>query len=186
MTAVQLRFVVCLLNGALAFSQQSPSNWAADSGRGSGTLPKMLSHRVPVTKANAQPRTMPSISLLGSVATASPAQSFALNGNIAYTCDNNEISAIDIINPAHMKIWGTVTAPIIQNSGLIYCALQRDTLVVFSDQTSSTIGNSPGFVAFSLTDPKVPTLIGPPTPSTKRFFGGAVYRSEERRVGKEC
>ncbi len=106
--------------------------------------------------------------------TASAAQSFALNGNLAYTCDNNEISVIDISNPASPRIVATAAASIIQNSGDIHCAIQRNTLAVFSDQVSSTIGNSPGFVAFSLTNPSQPTLIAG-TPINKRFFQEPVY-----------
>src|SRR5580698_8263435 len=45
-----------------------------------------------------RPRGGPSVTLLGSVTTASPAESFALNGNLAYVCDDDEISVVDISN----------------------------------------------------------------------------------------
>ncbi len=124
--------------------------------------------------STAKPRTIPAIPLLGSVATASPAESFAINGNLAYTCDDDEISAIDITNPASMHVLATATAPLIQNSGDIHCAVQNNTLAVFSDQTSSTVGNSPGFVAFSLANPTQPALIAA-TPINKRFFSEPLY-----------
>src|SRR5258708_29298662 len=51
-------------------------------------------------KVTPSPRSQPSVNLLGSTATASPAESFALNGSLAYVCDDNEISVIDVSTPA--------------------------------------------------------------------------------------
>jgi hypothetical protein len=127
----------------------------------------------PLTQATTPP-TGPPITLLGSVATASPAESFALNGSLAYVCDANEISVINIANPASPQLVATAVSSLIKSSGDIICTIQRNTLAVFSDQTSSTIGNSPGFVAFSLANPSQPTLIAA-TPISKRFFGGVLY-----------
>jgi len=123
----------------------------------------------------------PQITLLGSVQTASVAESFALNGNLAYTCDDNEISVINIASPSSLQIVGTASASIIQNSGDIHCDVQRADLVVFSDQTSTTLGNSPGFVAFSLTNPNQPSVIAA-TPIEKRFFSQPLYLGTEAFV----
>jgi hypothetical protein len=127
----------------------------------------------PLTQANTPP-SGPPITLLGSVTTASPAESFALSGTLAYVCDANEISVINISNPSSPQIVATAVSSLIKNSADINCAVQRNTLAVFSDQTSSTIGNSPGFVAFSLANPSQPALIAA-TSINKRFFGGALY-----------
>jgi hypothetical protein len=72
-------------------------------------------------KAQVSGRSAGSVTPLGSATTASAAQSFALNGNVAYTCDNNEISVIDISNPATPHVIGTATNNIIQNSADIHC-----------------------------------------------------------------
>ena len=127
----------------------------------------------PLTQANTPP-SGPPITLVGSVSTPSAAESFALNGTLAYVCDENEISVINIANPSSPQIIATAVSSLIQSSGDINCSIQRNTLAVFSDQTSSTIGDSPGFVAFSLANPSQPTLIAA-TPINKRFFGGALY-----------
>src|SRR5712664_2317584 len=74
------------------------------------------------SRTQSGPRETASVTLLGSVLTSSPAQSFALNGALAYTCDNNEISVVDISNPLNLRIVGTATASLIQNSGDIHCA----------------------------------------------------------------
>lgn len=124
--------------------------------------------------AHPQPRGGPSVTLLGSVATASPAESFVLNGNLAYTCDDNDISVIDVTQPSSLTVVDTVTSTLFLNSADTHCDLQRGTLTVFSDQTNSGAGNSPGFVAFNLANPSQPTLIAA-TPINKRFFGQPVY-----------
>lgn len=46
------------------------------------------------------------LTFLGSVQTPSPAASVAVNGDTAYVCDNNEISLIDIANPAAPRFVG--------------------------------------------------------------------------------
>jgi hypothetical protein len=120
------------------------------------------------------PAAGPSVTLLGSTPTASPAESFALNGNLAYVCDDNEISVIDVTNPSNPHIVATAVSSLIHNSGNIHCAVQRNTLSVFADQANSLIGNSPGFIAFSLTNPTQPQLIQA-TPLNKRFFQDPVY-----------
>ncbi|HXP85327.1 MAG TPA: VWA domain-containing protein [Bryobacteraceae bacterium] len=117
----------------------------------------------------------PSVTLLGSVATASPAESVALNGNVAYVCDDNEISVVNVANPSALQVTGTVTNPLIQTSGISLCAVQRSTLSVFADQVSTKIpGPGPVFLAFSLTVPTSPQVIAG-TSLTKRFFQQPLY-----------
>lgn len=53
------------------------------------------------------PRGGTSPTRLGSVATASPAESFVLNGNPAYTCDDNDVSVIDIIQSSSSTVVDT-------------------------------------------------------------------------------
>ena len=140
-----------------------------------------LDHRVPVSprtlrkpvsanKAGAQAP----ISLLGSAPTPSAASSFAINGNIAYVCDDNEVTVVNVANPANPQVIGTAVSTLIHNTGLIYCSIQRGTLSVFADQSNSSIGNSPGYAAFNLSNPNVPQLIAN-TPLNKRFFQAPVY-----------
>ncbi len=118
--------------------------------------------------------TLPGITYLGSVPTPSPAQSFALNGNLAYVCGFNEVSIVNIANPATPSIAGTALSTQISNTGVISCSVQRNSLVVFSDQLNSLIGNNPGFAAFSLTNPTQPQLIAN-TAISKRFFQNPIF-----------
>src|SRR5216684_5739342 len=67
-----------------------------------------------------QPRPVPSINLLGSIATASPEESFALNWDLVYIRDDKEISVVDITHPASLQIKATALSSVIQNSGLIH------------------------------------------------------------------
>jgi len=112
--------------------------------------------------------------LLGSVATPSPAESLALNGNIAYLCDDNEVSVVNVADPTHPVLLNTAVASSIQNDGIIHCAIQRGTLVVFEDASNSSIGNNPGFTAFDISNPTQPTLIKG-TPVNKKFFDEPSY-----------
>lgn len=118
--------------------------------------------------------TLPGITYLGSTSTPSPAQSFALNGTIAYVCGTNEVSTVDISNPANPIRTGTAVSSQINNSGVISCSIERNTLSIFSDQVSTTIGNNPGFVAFSLANPNSPQLIAN-TVVNKRFFQPPIF-----------
>jgi hypothetical protein len=121
-----------------------------------------------------RPHDSPAVSLLGSVATASPAESFALNGNLAYVCDDNEVSVVDVTNPQSPQIVATALSGLFQQASDTHCALLRGELSVFSDQSSSIAGDSPGYSAFDLTNPLQPQLIAA-TPLNKRFFGTPVY-----------
>ena len=117
----------------------------------------------------------PSISFLSSVPTASPAESFALNGTLAYVCDDNEISVIDVSNPASPVLVTTALSGLVQNSDNIHCSVQRNTLIVFADQTSTLqSGPGPGVSTFNLSNPLQPVLITA-SPLNKRFFEDPVY-----------
>lgn len=125
--------------------------------------------------AAAAPTGGPAVTFLGSVPTASAAESFALNGNLAYVCDDNEITIVDVTNPVNPQVVGTATSTLIRNSADIHCAIQRSSLVVFGDQPATTVsGPGPGVSAFNLTNPLQPQLIGA-TSLNRRFFQDPVY-----------
>jgi hypothetical protein len=144
----------------------------AASRGGNGAAPD--SRKSAPGSARPQNNPPPPVQLLGSVPTASPAETFALSGNLAYSCDNNEISVINIANPASPQVVATAGASIILNSADIHCDIYNNTLAVFSDQSSTNVGDSPGFVAFSLSNPSQPTLIAA-SPINKRFFAQPLY-----------
>jgi hypothetical protein len=141
------------------------------SGRNSTVPAGSKPHRLTLATT---PPSGPPVTLLGSVPTASAAESFALNGNYAYVCDNNEVTVVNVANPASLSVAGTALSSLFQNAGLTYCAVQHGTLTVFSVQQNSQIGNNPGFSAFSLTNPLQPQLVAA-TPIVKHFFGQPVY-----------
>ncbi|MFN9429771.1 MAG: VWA domain-containing protein [Acidobacteriota bacterium] len=118
--------------------------------------------------------TLPGITYLGSASTPSSAQSFALNGTLAYVCGTNEVTTFDISNAQSPIAVGTAVSTQINNTGLISCNVQRNTLAIFSDQVNSNIGNNPGFVAFSLSNPSNPQLIAN-TAISKRFFQAPLF-----------
>src|SRR5579863_5847616 len=132
-----------------------------------------------------RPHGAPTVSLLGSVATASPAQSFALQGNLAYVCDNDEVSVIDVTNPQSPQVVATAASGLFQNSAITSCGILRGQLSVFSDQASTSEGDSPGYTAFDLTNPLQPALIAA-TPINKRFFGSVVYIGNRAFVATEA
>jgi hypothetical protein len=142
------------------------------SGPRTASAPSAAARRV--RRVTPQSGPGPSVGLLGSVATASPAESVALNGNLAYVCDDNEISFVDITDPANPQIVGMSTASVLLNADDIRCAVQRNTLTVFPDR-SSTLGNTPAYLAYDLSNPSQPQLINDATPLTKRFGGDPVY-----------
>ena len=115
-----------------------------------------------------------SVTLIGSIATPSAAESAAVNGNYAYVCDNNEVAVVNITTPASLSIAGTVDSSNIANSGDIYCSIQSGNLVAFADESSSDFGDNPSFVAFSLANPQQPALIAGST-INKRFFSLPFY-----------
>ena len=136
---------------------------------GNGTVTSTLSVMGP-----AGPGGGSSVTLIGSIATPSAAESAAVNGNYAYVCDNNEVAVVNITTPASLSIAGTVDSSNIANSGDIYCSIQSGNLVAFADESSSDFGDNPSFVAFSLANPQQPALIAGST-INKRFFSLPFY-----------
>lgn len=114
------------------------------------------------------------ISLLSSVPTPSPANSFVVQGDRAYVCDDNEVTVLNVANPNNIQVVGTALSPRINNTGFCFAAIQNGNLTVFADQTSTTIGNNPGFAAFGLTNPNQPQPIAN-APINRRFFQKPVY-----------
>ena len=164
---------------ALQASAQEPpisEHQASERQAASGLNPSVAAQPRPTRKATAQrdAGAQAPITLLGSAPTASPAQSFALNGTLAYVCDENEVTIVNIANPANPQVVGSALSAFIRNTGIISCAIQRGSLVVFADQSNTSIGNNPGFVAFSLANPVQPQLIAN-TAINKRFFQSPVY-----------
>ena len=119
--------------------------------------------------------------LLGTSPTPSPAQSVAVNGNLAYICDNNEVSVIDVTNPANPLFLGAAIAGDIKNSGLAYCAVQNratgPVLIAFVGAVGSWVGTNPAFVAFGLQNPSGPQLIAE-TSIQKSYFMQPVYSGD--------
>src|SRR6185369_14858884 len=112
--------------------------------------------------------------LLGSAQTPSPAESLAINGNLAYVCDDNEVSVIDITNPSAPTLLTTALSGSIKNSGNIHCAVVQNSLVTFSDAVNSVVNGSPAITTFSLTTPSAPQLIAG-TSFNRRFFDEPSY-----------
>jgi RHS repeat-associated protein len=109
--------------------------------------------------------------LLGTVTTPSPAGSIAIDGNVAYVCDTNEISVVDISDPANPSLLGFAPGGSIQNDGFDYCSIQGNSLLAFVDATNTGIGNNPSFIAFNVQNPTLPTLIQATSLSTgERFY----------------
>jgi uncharacterized membrane protein len=115
--------------------------------------------------------------LLGTAQTPSPAESLALKGNLAYVCDDNEISIVDVTHPASPVLVNSVAPPGMMNDGLAHCAIPNDKLLAFVDATDSGIGSNPSFVAMSLQDPTQPQSIKS-TYINKRFFMEPVYSGD--------
>ncbi|HEX4133776.1 MAG TPA: LamG-like jellyroll fold domain-containing protein, partial [Bryobacteraceae bacterium] len=107
--------------------------------------------------------------LLGTAATPSGADSVAINGNLAYVCDNNEISIIDITDAASPVFLSSFTSSYIVDDGFAHCSIQQGALAEFADETSTQLGDSPAFLAFGLQTPTQPQLIQG-TAINKRFF----------------
>ena len=113
------------------------------------------------------------LTLVGSVPTASSAQTVAINGNTAYVCDQNEVSVVDITNKAAPVVLTTALSSYIMNAANIHCNIQQGDLVIFSDTSSTTIGNNPGFLVFGLANPQAPNLLNA-VPFDKRFVGDPI------------
>lgn len=159
--------VVCL--GTLVYGQNDRPRPIAVSGKshieGVGSKP---------SNTTLKPRDFTSLTQIGTVATASPAESFAVSGNLAYVCDDNEIFVIDVSNPQNLQVVGTATSSLIQNSTASHCAFENNALIVFADQGGTTqSGPGPNVSTFSLANPTQPQLIHA-TAVSKRFWESPV------------
>jgi uncharacterized protein (TIGR03437 family) len=108
------------------------------------------------------------------VPTASPAQTIGINGNTVYTCDNNEISVINVTNASAPVVLGTQASPV--STANTFCDVQRGDLV----QLLNT--STPVFNAYSLSNPASPSLIGSTTVN-KQFFGPAYFEGNTAFFG---
>jgi RHS repeat-associated protein len=114
------------------------------------------------------------LTLLGSLPTPSRAESFAINGNLVYVCDDNEISLLDISNPAQPAFLAGILNATINNSGNIHCSIQNNKLIAFVDGIGSQSGApaAPSMLAFDLgANPQLP-------PVTQNSTIGARYSRE--------
>ena len=114
------------------------------------------------------------IPLVGSVLTASPAETVGVNGNVVYTCDNNEISIIDVTHAPAPVLLGTQGSPVSTTN--TYCDVQRGDLV----QMLNT--STPVFRAYDLTNPSSPSLTASATVN-KQFFGPPYYQGNTAFFG---
>ena len=76
-------------------------------------------------------------------------------------------------NPAAPAILTTVLSSYIADAANIHCNIQQGDLVIFSDTSSTTIGNNPGVLVFGLSNPQSPTLLNA-VPFDKRFVGDPI------------
>ena len=102
------------------------------------------------------------LTLVGSVPTASPAQTIGINGNTVYACDTNEISIIDVTHPATPTLLATVSSP--TSTANTFCDVQRGDLV----QMINT--SPPSFLTYGVSNPTSPNQIGATTVD-KDYFG---------------
>ncbi|HEY2015660.1 MAG TPA: hypothetical protein VGH38_19285 [Bryobacteraceae bacterium] len=116
----------------------------------------------------------PAITLVGSVPTASPAQTIGINGNTVYACDNNEISVIDVTRASAPVVLGSLASPV--NTTNTFCDVQRSDLVQMLNTTP------PVFRAYSLSNPASPSLIGSTTVN-KQFFGPPYFEGNTAYFG---
>ena len=119
-------------------------------------------------------RTATSVSLLGSIPTASPARNVAVNGQFAYVCADNEITVVNVQDPSAMLSVGSADSSHIEDYDNIHCNVTNGNLVVFGDQSSTRTGTGPSINIFDLTSPASPSLLSE-TPLPKRFFEDPVY-----------
>ena len=135
----------------------------------------------PLFTMSAAANTTNPLVLLGTSATPSPAASVAISGNLAYVCDNNEVSVIDVTNPANPIFLGAALATDMLNDGIAQCTVQnRSTgpvLLAFVDESNTGLGNNPAFLAFSLQNPAAPQLLAE-TGISRQYFEKPVYSSD--------
>jgi hypothetical protein len=112
--------------------------------------------------------------LLGSVPTASPAQTIGINGSTVYACDTNEISIVNVANPASPVVLGTAASP--GSTTNTYCDVQRGNLVQMID------GAPPVFVTYDISKPASPKQISSATVN-KKFFGPPYFQGNNAFFG---
>jgi uncharacterized protein (TIGR03437 family) len=115
-----------------------------------------------------------SIPLVGSVSTASPAETIGINGNNVYTCDDNEISIIDVTQPSKPAVLGTMGSP--TSTANTFCDVQRGDLV----QMLNT--SAPAFRVYDISNPASTSLIASTTVN-KQFFGPPYYQGNTAFFG---
>ncbi len=103
----------------------------------------------------------PTVPLVGSVSTPSPAQTIGINGNTVYTCDNTEISIIDVTHTSGPALVGTQGSPL--NTTNTFCDVQRGDLIQMLDS------NPPVFRTYDLSNPTSPNLISSTTVDKQHF-----------------
>ncbi len=93
---------------------------------------------------------------LGQVATDSAGASVVTSGNLAYVIGTQDITIIDVSNPANPTVVGTFGSGTLNSSGTNLVALAGNELVVASSNTDGTFN----FLVYSLSNPTSPTLLG--------------------------
>lgn len=114
------------------------------------------------------------IPLVGSVSTASPAETIGINGNTVYTCDDNEISIIDVTQPSKPALLGTLGSP--TSTANTFCDVQRGDLV----QMLNT--STPAFRVYDLSNQASPNLTAS-TAVNKQFFGAPYFQGNTAFFG---
>jgi large repetitive protein len=164
-----------LLVGPLVSATLTVSPQTVPSGSNTTTVQNTLT----VTSPSNFPT---SLTLVGSAATNSTAETVALlqvsqTQTLAYVCDENEVTVMDVSNPASPTVLTTALSTYISNAANIHCSIQQRSgtnyLVIFADTDSTVEGNNPGFLVFDLSTPTNPTLVNA-IPFPKRFVGDPV------------
>lgn len=95
--------------------------------------------------------------LLGGVQTDGTASTVAFSGSLAYVAGTQNLSIVDISNPANPKVLGTFGANDLSHGGTNFVRRTGTQLVVVSQ--SPTNSNAFNLIIYSLTDPQHPQLV---------------------------
>ena len=101
--------------------------------------------------------TVGSQTLLGSVPTDGEATSVALNGNLAYVANTQDIAVVNISDPTNPQIVTTFGSKDINQGGLNLVKLDGNNLIVTSQTVSD--GTSFNLLVYSLANPSSPKLL---------------------------
>jgi uncharacterized protein (TIGR03437 family) len=103
-------------------------------------------------------------------------KSLAFYGTYGYLCGSQNISVLDVTNPASPKLLSTIGGNAFNNVSNLYCYIDSGNLIAFAD-TGSTLaaGTGPSVTAFSLANPAQPQLIQQSALS-KTFVSGVAHR----------